>query len=132
MYLGEINEITYKNLLLGIAGITLNINWYQGKDDQIVNADAAERAMQFLGGWFANPIYGSGDYPSIMRLKVYSRIYDLSWEFNNHIFHSKCRLERRVNCKALTSRVCRNLLLIRRSWCRGLPTFLDSITTLAH
>lgn len=76
MYLGEINEITYKNLLLGIAGITLNINWYQGKDDQIVNADAAERAMQFLGGWFANPIYGSGDYPSIMRLKVYSRIYD--------------------------------------------------------
>lgn len=61
----------------GKAGITLNINWYQGKDDSIANADAAERAMQFLGGWFANPIYGSGDYPGIMRLKVKPLLFEI-------------------------------------------------------
>ena len=42
-----------------------------------MNADAAERAMQFLGGWFANPIYGTGEYPSIMRLKVYASLIRL-------------------------------------------------------
>lgn len=26
--------------------------------------------MQFLGGWIANPIYGSGDYPDVMKQKV--------------------------------------------------------------
>jgi lactase-phlorizin hydrolase len=26
--------------------------------------------MQFLGGWFANPIFGDGDYPAVMRQKV--------------------------------------------------------------
>jgi hypothetical protein len=57
-------------LVLGKVGITLNIDWFLSKDDQIVNQDAAERALQFMGGWFANPIFGSGDYPSIMKLKV--------------------------------------------------------------
>jgi hypothetical protein len=54
----------------GKAGITLNINWYAPKDDQPSSQDAAERAMQFLGGWFANPIFGDGDYPAVMRQKV--------------------------------------------------------------
>ncbi len=56
--------------VLGKAGITLNINWYDPKDDQVTSQDAAERAMQFLGGWFANPIFGNGEYPAIMRQKV--------------------------------------------------------------
>ena len=50
----------------------MNINWYASKDEQIVNMDAAERALQFLGGWMLNPIYGSGDYPTIMKVKVIS------------------------------------------------------------
>ena len=48
----------------------MNINWYDPKDDLVSSADAAERAMQFLGGWFANPIFGDGDYPAVMREKV--------------------------------------------------------------
>nr|CAH0099623.1 unnamed protein product [Daphnia galeata] len=48
----------------------LNINWFFPGSDQIADADAAERALQFMGGWFANPIFGSGDYPSIMKLKI--------------------------------------------------------------
>jgi beta-glucosidase/6-phospho-beta-glucosidase/beta-galactosidase len=54
----------------GKAGITLNINWYDPKDNQTSSQEAAERAMQFLGGWFANPIFGDGGYPAVMRQKV--------------------------------------------------------------
>ena len=32
----------------GKVGITLNINWYDPKDDQLENIEAAERALQFL------------------------------------------------------------------------------------
>jgi lactase-phlorizin hydrolase len=34
---------------------------------------AAERALQFKLGWFANPIYGNGDYPAVMRHVVDKR-----------------------------------------------------------
>jgi lactase-phlorizin hydrolase len=66
-------EKEFKATQGGRAGITLNINWYLPKDDQIANVDAAERKLQFLGGWFANPIFGNGDYPSIMIAKVISK-----------------------------------------------------------
>lgn len=35
-----------------------------------MNRYAAERALQFKLGWFANPIYGNGDYPAVMRQYV--------------------------------------------------------------
>lgn len=54
----------------GKVGIALNINGYVPADGGIASADAAERALQFMGGWFANPIFGTGDYPSIMKIKV--------------------------------------------------------------
>ena len=31
------------------------------------HVQAAERAQQFLIGWFANPIYVNGDYPDVMK-----------------------------------------------------------------
>ena len=31
---------------------------------------AAERALQFKLGWFANPIFGNGDYPAVMKQVV--------------------------------------------------------------
>lgn len=48
-------------------GITLNISWGEPEDNSTANIDAAERSMQFAGGWFANPIWGpNGDYPQVM------------------------------------------------------------------
>ncbi len=55
----------------GKVGITLNIDWHEPLDNTVANIEAAERGLQFMGGWFANPIFGTGDYPSIMKLKVY-------------------------------------------------------------
>lgn len=34
---------------------------------------ASERAMQFSLGWFANPIFGDGDYPTVMREQIDSK-----------------------------------------------------------
>lgn len=73
-------------LWTGKAGITLNINWYDPKDDQTSSRDAAERAMQFLGGWFANPIFGNGEYPAVMRQKVNER-HGVTWKNPPTRFH---------------------------------------------
>ena len=54
----------------GQVGITLNIGWNLPKSDSVVDQEAAERGLQFIGGWFAEPIFGSGDYPEIMKIKV--------------------------------------------------------------
>ncbi|XP_046643168.1 lactase-phlorizin hydrolase-like [Daphnia pulicaria] len=63
-------ESTFKASQQGKVGIALNVNWFFPGSDLIADKDAAERALQFMGGWFANPIFGSGDYPSIMKLKI--------------------------------------------------------------
>ena len=54
-------------------GITLNIGWGEPADNTTSSADAAERSIQFAGGWFANPIWGAtGGYPQVMIDKVHS------------------------------------------------------------
>ncbi|XP_033747862.1 lactase-phlorizin hydrolase-like [Pecten maximus] len=58
----------------GQVGITLDCDWKQ--PNQFRSADdryAAERALQFKLGWFANPIFGNGDYPSVMKRVVKSK-----------------------------------------------------------
>ena len=63
-------EKEFKATQGGRAGITLNINWYLPKDNRTGSAEAAETMLQFLGGWFANPIFGTGEYPEVMVNKV--------------------------------------------------------------
>ena len=56
--------------------IALNFNWGEPADSTTASIDAAERNMQWVGGWMANPIFGSnGDYPQIMIDKVLNRIF---------------------------------------------------------
>ena len=61
------NELTNST---GKVGITLNIGWDEPEDGSAENIAAAERSIQFAGGWFANPIFGSGDYPAVMKDQV--------------------------------------------------------------
>jgi lactase-phlorizin hydrolase len=49
------------------VGITLNISWAEPEDNSTSATAAAERSLQFAGGWYANPIWGpNGDYPQVM------------------------------------------------------------------
>ena len=53
---------------IGEIGITLNGGFSEPFDpEDPTHVEAAERKMQFNFGWFANPIFGSGDYPQVMR-----------------------------------------------------------------
>lgn len=58
----------YKNTQNGIVGINLYAEWMAPLTDSASDVAAAERAMEFSLGWFANPIFsGSGDYPQVMK-----------------------------------------------------------------
>ena len=49
----------------------MNADWNEPENDDIANVWAADRNMQFFFGWFTNPIFGDGDYPSIMIEQVH-------------------------------------------------------------
>ncbi|KAK7867987.1 hypothetical protein R5R35_014769 [Gryllus longicercus] len=62
-------EETYRAKQKGEVGITLNSFWYTPKTENDKNA--AERAIQFWLGWFANPVFSKeGNYPQVMRERV--------------------------------------------------------------
>ncbi|XP_064612424.1 cytosolic beta-glucosidase-like [Liolophura sinensis] len=52
----------------GMVGISVDSDWKEPASDSHVDREAAERAILFKLGWFADPIYGaSGDYPDVMK-----------------------------------------------------------------
>ncbi|MCA9731742.1 MAG: beta-glucosidase [Deferribacteres bacterium] len=57
----------------GIIGITNNCDWRDPLTDSDADRAAAERAVQFFLGWFADPIY-KGDYPEVMREQLGKRL----------------------------------------------------------
>ncbi|XP_045170848.2 lactase/phlorizin hydrolase-like [Mercenaria mercenaria] len=63
----------FRKLYHGKVGITLDCDWKEPATSSAMNRYAAERALQFKLGWFANPIYGNGGYPSVMRQFVDSK-----------------------------------------------------------
>jgi lactase-phlorizin hydrolase len=55
-------------LILGQVSIVLNSEWYEPKNpSNPKDIQAAETALQYQLGWFANPIYINGDYPEVMK-----------------------------------------------------------------
>ena len=50
----------------GQIGITNNCDWREPKTDSPEDQAAAQRALEFFLGWFADPVY-RGDYPAVMR-----------------------------------------------------------------
>ncbi len=58
----------------GRIGITNNSDWREPLTDSPEDKAAAERALQFYLGWFADPVFKSGDYPEVMRERVGDRL----------------------------------------------------------
>ncbi|MFP2997016.1 GH1 family beta-glucosidase [Spongiivirga sp. MCCC 1A20706] len=57
----------------GTIGITNNCDWREPIDQQPKNIEAAERALLFFLGWFADPIW-LGDYPQVMKDRLGDRL----------------------------------------------------------
>jgi beta-galactosidase len=53
----------------GNIGISLNCDWREPLTTKPDDKEAAERALLFFAGWFADPIY-FGDYPEVMRKRI--------------------------------------------------------------
>jgi beta-galactosidase len=63
----------------GVIGITNNCDWREPLTDSAQDRAAAERALEFFLGWFADPVY-RGDYPDSMRRRLGSRLPPFSDE----------------------------------------------------
>jgi beta-glucosidase len=63
----------FKSKQGGQIGITLNGDWAMPYDNSPENIAAAQRALDFAIGWFADPIY-LGYYPDSMRTTLGSRL----------------------------------------------------------
>jgi len=57
----------------GIIGITNNCDWREPLTDSEKDKQAAQRALEFYLGWYADPIY-LGDYPQSMKDRVKERL----------------------------------------------------------
>ncbi|RJP27279.1 MAG: beta-glucosidase [Candidatus Omnitrophota bacterium] len=57
----------------GIIGIANNCDWREPLTDSEQDKQAAQRALEFFLGWFADPIY-TGEYPAVMRERVRERL----------------------------------------------------------
>jgi len=62
---------SYSEIQGGKVGISLNIHWAEPQDpNNPEHLAASDRVVQFALGWFAQPIFVDGKYPSVMREKV--------------------------------------------------------------
>ena len=64
---------------LGNIGISNNCDWREPLTDKEEDIEAAERALLFFLGWFADPIY-LGDYPQVMKDRLGERLPEFTDE----------------------------------------------------
>ena len=57
----------------GVIGITYNCDWREPLTQSMEDKAAAQRALEFFLGWFADPVY-LGDYPAIMKERLGNRL----------------------------------------------------------
>ena len=63
----------------GQIGITNNCDWREPLTENPKDIEAAERALLFFLGWFADPIY-LGDYPEVMKQRLGDRLPEFTEE----------------------------------------------------
>eukprot|EP00058_Branchiostoma_floridae_P006069 XP_002591557.1 hypothetical protein BRAFLDRAFT_105090 [Branchiostoma floridae] len=62
---------TFRQLQGGKVGIALSLLWAEPRDPDLpADVSATDRAMQMINGWFAQPIFGDGDYPNVIKETV--------------------------------------------------------------
>jgi beta-glucosidase len=57
----------------GMIGITNNCDWREPRSDSPEDKAAAQRAMEFFLGWFADPVF-KGDYPEVMKRRAGNKL----------------------------------------------------------
>ncbi len=75
----EIYRRDFQPRQAGVIGITNNCDWREPRTDSEADRAAADRALEFYLGWFADPIY-RGEYPASMRERVGERLPAFSAE----------------------------------------------------
>ncbi|XP_076816813.1 uncharacterized protein LOC143462503 [Clavelina lepadiformis] len=62
---------TYRSTQKGQIGITLNSNWVEPQSpSEPDDVEASQRSLSHFTGWFAEPIFNSGDYPDVLKWNV--------------------------------------------------------------
>ena len=62
--------------------MTNNCDWREPASDRQIDKEAAERALQFFLGWFADPVY-FGKYPTVMHERLGDRLPHFSTDEQN-------------------------------------------------
>ncbi|MBZ3890104.1 Lactase-phlorizin hydrolase [Sciurus carolinensis] len=58
----------------GIISITISSDWAEPRDpSNQEDVEAARRHVEFMGGWFAHPIFKNGDYHEVMKTRIRDR-----------------------------------------------------------
>lgn len=57
----------------GLIALSNNCDWREPLTDSDADRQAAQRALEFYLGWFADPVY-MGDYPAVMRERLGDRL----------------------------------------------------------
>ncbi|KAL9296518.1 hypothetical protein ACSQ67_022414 [Phaseolus vulgaris] len=69
----NVYKTKYEKMQNGLIGITLNFVWYEPLSENKLDREATERAIDFMFGWFMDPLT-RGDYPKSMRSLLKSRL----------------------------------------------------------
>ncbi|MDQ8184684.1 GH1 family beta-glucosidase [Pelagicoccus sp. SDUM812002] len=72
-YIVDVYRREFQAKQKGQIGITNNCDWREPASDSEEDKAAAQRALEFFLGWFADPVY-FGDYPAVMRERVGDRL----------------------------------------------------------
>jgi beta-glucosidase/6-phospho-beta-glucosidase/beta-galactosidase len=60
----------------GKISITLDIDWKEPLTNSTADIQAADRAVEFKLGWFANAILVNGDYPEVMKTNIARKSFE--------------------------------------------------------
>ncbi|CAI8616317.1 unnamed protein product [Vicia faba] len=69
----KLYKTKYQESQKGLLGITLNSDWFVPASKEILDRDAAQRALDFMFGWHMEPLT-KGQYPKSMQSMVGNRL----------------------------------------------------------